>query len=94
MQLSCIPHREMWLSVVQHPSCSGQRTVVVVQSVSHVQLFVTPWTAAHQASLPITDSQSLLKLMSIDGDAIQPSHPLLPASPFAFSLSQHQSLFQ
>ena len=32
---------------------------------SHVQLFVTPWTAAHQASLSITKSQSLLKLMSI-----------------------------
>ena len=36
-----------------------------VQSLSHVQLFVTPWTAACQASLPITNSQSLLKLMSI-----------------------------
>ena len=33
---------------------------------SHVQLFVTPWTAACQASLPITNSQSLLKLMSIE----------------------------
>ena len=36
---------------------------------SHVQLFVTPWTAAHQASqssLPITNSQSLLKLMSVE----------------------------
>ena len=37
-----------------------------VQSLSHVQLFVTPWTAAHQASLSITNSQSLLKLMSIE----------------------------
>ena len=36
-----------------------------VQSLSHVQLFVTPWTAACQASLPIINSQSLLKLMSI-----------------------------
>ena len=32
-----------------------------VQSLSHVQLFVTPWTAAHQASLSITNSRSLLK---------------------------------
>ena len=39
---------------------------VVVQSLSHVRLFATPWTAAHQASLPITISQSLLKLMSIE----------------------------
>ena len=36
-----------------------------VQSLSHVQLFATPWTAAHQASLSITSSQSLLKFMSI-----------------------------
>ena len=37
-----------------------------VQSLSHVQLFVTPWIAAHQAALSITSSQRLLKLMSID----------------------------
>ena len=37
-----------------------------VQLLSHVQLFLTPWTAAHQASLSITNSQSLLKLMSIE----------------------------
>ena len=37
-----------------------------VQSHSHVQLFATPWTAARQASLSITNSQSLLKLMSIE----------------------------
>ena len=37
----------------------------VVQSLSHVQLLVTPWTAACQASLSITNTQSLLKLMSI-----------------------------
>ena len=36
-----------------------------VQSLSHVQLFVTPWTAARQASLSITNSQSLPKIMSI-----------------------------
>ena len=36
-----------------------------VQLLSHVRLFVTPWTAAHQASLSITNSQSLFKLMSI-----------------------------
>ena len=37
-----------------------------VQSLSCVQLFVSPWTAAHQASLSISNSQSLLKLMSIE----------------------------
>ena len=40
--------------------------VVVVQSLSHGWLFVTPWTAAGQASLSITNSQSLLKLMSLE----------------------------
>ena len=37
-----------------------------VQLLSHVRLFVTPWTAAHPASLSITNSQSLLKLISIE----------------------------
>ena len=37
-----------------------------VQSLSRVQLFAIPWTAAHQASLSITNSQSLLKFMSIE----------------------------
>ena len=40
--------------------------VVALQSVSHVWLFVTPWTVAHQASLSSTISQSLLKFKSID----------------------------
>ena len=40
--------------------------MVVVQSLSYGQLFVTPWTAAHQASLFFTVSWSLLKLMSIE----------------------------
>ena len=39
--------------------------LVVVQSLSHVQLFETPWTATCQASVSITSSQKLLKLMSI-----------------------------
>ena len=69
--------------------------VAVVQSLSHVQLFVTPWTAACQASLSFTISRSLLKLMSIwVSDAIQPSHPLLSPSPPIINLSQCQCLFQ
>ena len=39
---------------------------IVVQSLSHVQLYVTPWTAARQASLSFTNSWSLLKLMSTE----------------------------
>ena len=64
-----------------------------VQSLSCVQLFATPWTTAGQALLSITNSWSLLNVHWA-GDAIQPSHPLLSPSPPAFSLSQHQSLFQ
>ena len=46
---------------------------VAFQLLSHVWLFATPWTAAHQASLPFTISQSLLKLMSIES-MIPPNH--------------------
>ena len=46
-----------------------------VQSLSHVRLFVTPWTTAHQASLSITNSQSLLKLMFIE--SVMPSNHLI-----------------
>ena len=52
------------------------RTFQSVQSLSHVQLLVTPWTAARQASLSITNSQSLHKLMSIE--LVMPSnYPIL-----------------
>ena len=69
--------------------------VVVVQSLSRVRFFATPWTAACQASLSFTISQTLLKLMSNDAnDAIQPSHPLSSPSPPALSLPKHQGLFQ
>ena len=68
---------------------------VQFSSVAQSCLFSTPWTAAHQASLSITNSQSFLKLMSIElGDAIQPPQPLSSPSPPAFNLSQHQGLFQ
>ena len=46
-----------------------------VQSLSCVRLFVTPWTAAHQASLSITNCRSLLKLMSIE--SVMPSNHLI-----------------
>ena len=50
-----------------------------VQSLSCVRLFVIPWTAAHQASLSITNSRSLLKLMSIE--SVMPSNHLLLCLP-------------
>ena len=69
--------REVPVLTVFNDSC------VSVQSLSCVGLFVTPWTAACQASLSITNSQSLLKLKSIE--SVMPSnhlilcHPLLPS---------------
>ena len=50
-----------------------------VQSLNHVQLFATPWTIGHQASLSITNSWSLLKLMSIK--SVMPSNHLLLCRP-------------
>ena len=50
-----------------------------VQSLSLVRLFVTPWTAARQASLSITNSRSLLKLMSIE--SVMPSNHLILRRP-------------
>ena len=50
-----------------------------VQLLSHIRLFVTPWTAAHQASLSITDSRSLPKLVSIE--SVMPSNHLILCRP-------------
>ena len=50
-----------------------------VQLLSHVQLFVTPWTAARQASVSITNSRSLLKLLSIE--SVLPSNHLILCRP-------------
>ena len=72
----------------------NKRLFSSVQSLSRVQLFATPWTAARQASLSITNSWSLLNLMSIESVTIQPFHPLSSPFPPAFNLSQDQGLFQ
>ena len=67
---------------------------IVVQSLSHVQLFGTPWTAALQASLSFIISRSLFKLMSIE--SMMPSTHLIlsPSSTPALNLFQHHGLFQ
>ena len=64
-------------------------------SCSVVSNSTTPWTAARQASLSITNNRSLLKLTSIKSviPSIQPSHPMSSPCP-ALNLSQHQGLFQ
>ena len=51
------------------------QNIIAVQSLSHVQLFATPWNAAHQASLSITNFQSLPRFMSIE--SVMPSNHLI-----------------
>ena len=53
--------------------------IVVIQLLYPVRLFVTPWPAARQASLSLTISQSLLKLMSTE--LVMPSNHLIPCCP-------------
>ena len=71
----------MKVGVINNPiitalmSSSPFMAVQFVQSLSCVRLFVTPWTAAHQASLSITNSQSLPKLTSIE--SVMPSNHLI-----------------
>ena len=77
----------VWFLTSKHPSVSNLRTprfAVVVQSLSCQQLFVTPWTAARQASLSFTISQSLLKLMSIE--SVMPSNHLILCHPLSSCL--------
>ena len=92
-----IPWRRAWqLTLIFLPgkphgqkSLEGCSLVQLVQSLGRVRLFVTPWTVTCRAFLSITNSQSLLKLMSI-----QLSHPLSSPYHLAFNLSQNQDLFQ
>ena len=63
----------------EHTCLLSYTEVTSVQSLSCVQLFVTPWTAAHQASLSITNSRSLPKLMSIE--SVMPSNHLILCRP-------------
>ena len=80
-QYSCLGNpmdRRPWWAAVYRVS-KTQTQFSSVQSLSHVQLFVTPWTAAHQALLSITNSQSVLKLMSIE--LVMPSNHLMLCRP-------------
>ena len=66
------------------------KTFSSVQSFSRVQFFETPWTAARQAFLAITNSQSLLKLMSIE--SVMPSNHLILCCPLLLLLSIFTSI--
>ena len=85
---------------INHPGYTWGHSLLLfigcssVQSLSRVQLFVTPRPAAHQDSLSITNSWSLLKLKSIE--SVMPSNHLILCrhlSPPAINPSQHQGLF-
>ena len=72
------------LDIVGVSGCSFWVSFSSVQSLSRVQLFATPWTVVRQAFLSITNSQSLLKLMSIE--SVMPSYHLIPVVPFTSCL--------
>ena len=72
-----------WLQEIQ--PCPFSTSQCSVQSLSRVRLFLTPWTAARQASLSVTNSQSLLKLMSIE--SVMPSSHLILCRPLLLSPS-------
>ena len=65
-------------------------TIIVVQSLSHVWLFVTPWTSVCQASLSFTISQSLFKFMSIE--SVMPSSYLILFCPLLLPSSIFPSI--
>ena len=71
------PHIYHWSKLLE--SWLHQLIHFVVQSLSHVQLFETPWTEAHQASLCFTISESLLKFLSIE--LVMPSNHLILCCP-------------
>ena len=71
-------------------SLLGRKNYMIIlfssaQSLSHVRLLATPWTAAPQASLSITNSWSLPKLMSIE--SVMPSNHLILCVPFSYPQS-------
>ena len=84
------PHLLSLGSRVSESVFPWNNTFVIVQLLSHVWLFVTPWAAAHQASLSITISWSLLKLMSTE--SVMPSNHLLPYHPLLLLCSIFPSI--
>ena len=67
---------------------------VLIQSLSWVQIFATPWTKQGRFLCPQLSPRVCSNSCHWMGDATQPSHSLLPLSPPAFNISQHQGLFQ
>ena len=91
--MDCIVHEitKSWTRLSDfHSHYNTGNNFSSVQLLSHVQLFVTPWPAAHQASLSITNSWSFLKLMSIE--SVMPSNHLILCCPLFFLPSIFPSL--
>ena len=84
-----MPHRTVSGAQSSAVQCLAYN-VIVAQLLSHVRLFTTPWTAAHQAPLIFTISQSLLKLLSIESVMLA-NHPIL-CYPFLLLLSHFASI--
>ena len=80
MQISSCPSNICWKTVVVSPNGFSS-----VQSMSHVQFFATPWTTAHQASLSITNSWSLLRCIE-SIKSVMPSTILSSVGPFSSRL--------
>ena len=70
--------------------CSASLIISSAHSLSHVRLFATPWTTARQASLSITNSQGLLKLMPIE--LVMPSNHLILCLPLLLLPSTFPSI--
>ena len=85
----CLPSLRLPLEMRGCSACSPV-LIVVVQSLSQIRLFVTPWTAAHQASLSFTISQSVLQLMSIE--SVMPSNQLILCCPLLLLSSVFPSI--
>ena len=81
---------EVFISKSQEFWIDLETVISSVQLLSHIQLFVTPWTVARQASLSITNSWNLLKLMSIE--SVMPSNHLILWSPLLLLPSIFPSL--
>ena len=79
----CSPGQNRDLDTHQPLADPTKIIISSVQSLNHVRLFVTPWTTARQASLSLTNSRNLPKLMSIE--SVIPGHPTISSSVVPFS---------
>ena len=80
----------LWGTISKHKLNITSNSFSSVQSLSRVQLFATPWTTSCQASLSITNSWSLLKLMSIE--SVMPSNHLILCHPLLLPPSVFTSI--